>query len=60
MPVRERLADYVLINFNTEIKLNGRLRLFGRIENLLNDEYEQVFSFVSPGRTALVGLQMQF
>lgn len=60
IPVRERLASYVLINFNTEIKLNGRLRLFGRIENLLNDEYEQVFSFVSPGRTALVGLQMQF
>ncbi len=60
VPVRETLDDYTLVNIAAEVKLTESLRAFGRIENLLDERYEQVFSFVSPGRTVLVGLSAQF
>jgi vitamin B12 transporter len=31
-----------------------------RIENLFNENYEQVFSFTNPGRTAYAGLRACF
>lgn len=60
IPVIERLDDYTLVNFNAEVKLAPGLTAFGRVENLLDEDYEQVFSYVSPGRTATVGLRAQF
>ena len=60
IPVTERLDDFVLVNFNAEARLEGNLRLFGRVENLFDERYEQVFSFVSPGRTATIGLSASF
>lgn len=60
IPVTERLDDYTLVNLAAEVKLSDELRLFGRVENLLDERYEQVFSFVSPGRTATVGLRAEF
>ncbi|WFL77978.1 TonB-dependent receptor [Altererythrobacter arenosus] len=60
IPVTERLDDFTLVNFAAEAKLSGNLRVFGRVENLFDETYEQVFSFVSPGRTATVGIRAQF
>jgi outer membrane cobalamin receptor len=48
----------------TVADLGGTLRLvrgvevFGRVLNLLNREYEEVFGFPSPGRTAFVGVRV--
>ncbi len=55
-----RLDDYTLVNFNVRAKMTDTISLFGRVENLLDERYEQVFSFVSPGRTALFGIQAGF
>ncbi|TWJ09501.1 TonB-dependent receptor plug domain-containing protein [Altererythrobacter ishigakiensis] len=60
IPLIERLDSYTLINFNGEVRLTERLRLFGRVENLLDEAYEQVFSFVSPGRSAAIGIRADF
>ncbi len=60
VPVRVRLDDYTLVNLAGEVKLSDNIRAFGRIENLLGDRYEQVFSFVSPGRSALIGVEARF
>lgn len=60
IPVIERLDSYTLVNFNAEVRLTERLRLFGRVENLLDETYEQVFSFVSPGRSAAIGIRTDF
>ena len=58
MPVRARLDSYTLVNFAAEARLSDRLRVFGRIENLLDESYEQVFSFVSQGRSVTAGLRL--
>lgn len=59
-PVRVQLGDYTLVNFNAQVKLTDSLNAFARIENLLGERYEQVFSFVSPGRSAVVGVEARF
>ncbi|WP_285711800.1 TonB-dependent receptor plug domain-containing protein [Erythrobacter oryzae] len=60
VPVRVTLDDYTLVNFNARVKLTDSLAAFARVENLLGEEYEQVFSFVSPGRSAVVGVEARF
>lgn len=51
-PVRVQLDDYTLVNLNARVKLTDSVSGFARVENLLDERYEQVFSFVSPGRSA--------
>lgn len=60
VPVRVRLDDYTLVNLNARARLAQNLNVFARIENLLGEDYEQVFSFVSPGRSAVVGIAARF
>lgn len=60
VPVRVRLDDYTLVNLNARVQLSDRVAAFARAENLLDEEYEQVFSFVSPGRSAVIGVEARF
>lgn len=60
VPVRVRLDDYTLINLNARARLAEGISAFARVDNLLDDRYEQVFSFVSPGRSAVVGVEARF
>jgi len=54
------LDDYTLVNFNARAKLTEGITAFGRVENVLDESYEQVLTFVSPGRTALIGIEARF
>ncbi|TNE59506.1 MAG: TonB-dependent receptor [Sphingomonadales bacterium] len=58
IPVTVRLDDYTLVNLAAEVRLDDHLRIFGRVENLLDESYEQVFSFVSPGRSVIAGFRL--
>jgi vitamin B12 transporter len=60
VPVRVTLDDYTLVNFNARARLADGINAFARVENLLGEDYEQVFSFVSPGRSAVVGVEARF
>jgi len=60
VPVRVTLDDYTLVNFNARVKLAEGIGAFARVENLLDEDYEQVFSFVSPGRSAMIGVEARF
>lgn len=60
VPVRVTLGDYTLVNLNARVKLTERIGAFARVENLLGETYEQVFSFLSPGRSAVVGVEARF
>ena len=60
------LSSYALLGLGLEVDLlqsgEGRpgidLRL--RAENLLDEEYQEIFGFTSPGRSFLVGLSVDF
>jgi vitamin B12 transporter len=54
------LREYVLVNLNAEYRLTPKIALFGRVENLLAEDYEEVFSFATPGRAAYGGVRAKF
>ncbi|MEH6791870.1 TonB-dependent receptor plug domain-containing protein [Parasphingorhabdus sp.] len=60
IPVDVRLEDYLLFNLSGRVEIANNIELFGRVENLLNERYEQVFSFVSAGRSVYAGIRGQF
>lgn len=53
---RVSLGSYTLVNLATSYTYNKYLSFFGRIENLLNDDYEEIFSYQTPGATAYAGI----
>lgn len=60
VPVRVSLPEYVLVNLNAEYKVTDKVSVFGRVENLADERYEEVFSFASPGRAAYGGVRARF
>ena len=54
------LDDYTLVRLAGSYKLTDRVTLFGRVENALNEQYEEVFSFATPGRAAFAGVRATF
>jgi len=60
VPVRELLDEYWLVNLNAAYRLTPAITFTGRIENLLDEEYEEVFSYATPGLSAHGGVQISF
>jgi vitamin B12 transporter len=54
------LDSYILANVNAEYDLRKNVTLFGRVENLFDEEYEQVFGYGTPGRAGYGGVKMTF
>jgi len=57
---RVRMDDYVLVNFAADAKLTDGIQAFARVENLLNERYEDVFTYRTPGRAAYAGIRAGF
>ena len=54
------LDDFTLVNLNARYEIVEGITMFGRVENLLDETYEQVFTFVSPGRQVVAGFSARF
>ncbi len=57
---RVPLQEFVLVNLNAELKLTPKLALFGRVENLFDERYEEVFGYATAGRGAYGGVRARF
>jgi len=55
---RVTLPSYTLVNFNASYQLTPVLSVFGRIENLLDEDYEEVFTFRTQGRGGFLGVKV--
>lgn len=53
------LDDYFLAEVRAAFRLTGNVELFGRIENLFDQNYQEVFGFGSPGIAAYFGLRLR-
>jgi len=56
----ETLEAYTLVNLNARYRLAEGLSIFARAENLLDERYEPVFSFVAPGTNVIAGFEARF
>jgi vitamin B12 transporter len=59
-PLLVNLHAFALVNLNAGYKLNEHVEVFGRIENLFDSTYSEIYSFASPGRAAYGGVRARF
>ena len=54
------LDDFFIVDVAASYKITENFSLIGRIENLLNEDYEEVFDFNEAGIGALIGFRSEF
>lgn len=54
------LDDYLLVNIGGSYRVNETISLYGRVENLLDETYENLFGFATPGIGAYAGFRANF
>ncbi len=54
------IEDYSFVNIAVEYEVNPHLSIFGRIDNLTNEHYSEVFGFPALGRAAYGGVKVRF
>jgi len=55
---RVTLDGFVLVNLAASWAASEHLTAYARVDNLLDEQYEELFSFRSPGRTGYVGVRL--
>lgn len=60
VPVVVAMRDYVLVNLGADYRVTDAISVFGRVENLLGVDYEEIFSIATPGRAAYGGVRLRF
>jgi vitamin B12 transporter len=54
------LQSYVIVNLNASYDIGTHFQIFGRVENLVGEKYQEVFGYNSPGRSATGGVRVKF
>lgn len=54
------LDEYWLVTAAASYKLNPTLEIYGRVENLFNEDYEEIFGYQTAGIAAYAGLRWTF
>src|SRR5690606_32586537 len=57
---RVDLEDYTLVTIAARWAIRPEITVFARVENLLDEEYEEVFGFAQPGISAFAGVRVGF
>jgi vitamin B12 transporter len=55
-----RLKAFTLVNLAGAWTLTEHIEVFGRVENLTDEDYFEVFNFRTPGRAAYAGVRARF
>lgn len=58
-PARIPLAAYTLVNLGADLRLTDNVQLFGRVENLLDEDYEEIYTFATSGTAGYVGVRVK-
>ncbi len=58
--VRTALDHYLLASLALSFRVTERIEIFGRVENLFDDGYQEVFGFESPGIGGFGGMRIRF
>jgi vitamin B12 transporter len=54
------IEDYSFVNVAAEYEVNRHMSIFGRIDNLTNEHYAEVFGFPALGRAVYGGVRVRF
>ncbi|MDY0291018.1 MAG: TonB-dependent receptor [Desulfuromonadaceae bacterium] len=56
----EVLDDYFLVNVAAHYDITDMLRIYARVDNLLDEHYEEAWSYATPGQSFYVGAKFTF
>lgn len=56
---RVRMGSYAVINVSADYEVNNNTRVFARVENLTDRDYEPVWGYQGTGITGLLGIELQ-
>lgn len=59
-PNTRRLDGYLLVDLRASYPLTKGVSLYGRIENLLDEQYETIFRYGTPSRAAYAGVRLSY
>ncbi len=59
-PVRTTLDAYWLVNVAASYKVTPGLEVFGRVENLLDQKYYEIYGYATPGIAGYAGVKVTF
>jgi vitamin B12 transporter len=54
------LKSYTLVNLATSWSVTDHIEVFGRVENLADESYQEVYGFNAQGRAAYAGVRARF
>lgn len=54
------LDSYTVVNLGADHQLNDQVQVYGRIENLFDKNYQEVFGYNTQGLTGFIGLKANF
>jgi vitamin B12 transporter len=54
------LSNFWLVDFTASYDVTESLDVYVRLNNLLDEDYEQVYGFATPGRSTFVGVRANF
>lgn len=60
VPVLVSMKEYVLVNLGADYQISNNISVYGRVENLFGEDYEEIFSFATAGRAAYGGVRVRF
>lgn len=59
VPTLVKLKSFMLVNLDASFAIAPKLELFGRVENVLNQHYQEVFSYAGQPRAAYAGVRLR-
>ena len=57
--LRVPMKAYTLVNLGADYRLDDTWQIYGRVENLFDQKYEEVFAFPAPGMAVYAGLRFR-
>jgi len=54
------LDNYLVVNIGADYQLSENVNIYGRVENLFDEDYEEVYTYQAPGIGAFIGVKATF
>jgi vitamin B12 transporter len=55
-----RLQDFAVLDLSANYSISANIQVYGRIENALDEDYQEITGYNTAGRAAYVGIRMNY